>query len=307
MKGGIFKIMLGVRTDLAMEARESWEHENLGELKGVRAEQSDSEGFSITRVKVETQEAAEKLCKPMGTYVTLELSRLLRREDDAFADGAQALAQVIRELMELTGTVGGSVLVAGLGNPAITPDSVGHVAARNTLVTRHLLASMPDSFPQFSSVALVEPGVLGTTGVESVDVIRAVSREISPDLIIAVDALASGSMDRVCRTVQATDVGIVPGSGVGNARKPLDRALMGVPVIALGVPTVVDAATLALDIARSAGVELEQGLLDRQRGMIVTPKDIDSNVADIARLIGYGINLALHQGLTVEDVDLFLS
>lgn len=295
-----------VRTDLAMEAREAWSRENVGELSGVTTESHVREGFKITTVKIESQEAAEKLCKPIGTYSTLELGRLLRREDDAFADGAGALAGVISSLREEIGEKGGTVLVVGLGNPGITPDSVGHVAARNTLVTRHLVGAMPERFSGFTSVAVLEPGVLGTTGVESVDVVRAVAREISPSLVIAVDALASGSIDRVCRTVQLTNVGIVPGSGVGNARKALNSQLLGVPVIAVGVPTVVDATTLASDIARTAGVELDEDMLRRQKGMIVTPKDIDSNVADISRLIGYGINLALHQGLTVQDVDLFL-
>ena len=275
-----------IRTDLAMEAREAWSRENAGELDGVRTERQVWEGFKITTVAIESQEAAEKLCKPIGRYVTLELGRLLRREDDAFADGAAALAKVITSLREALGNSGGTVLVVGLGNPGITPDSVGHVAARNTLVTRHLVGAMPQRFQGLAPVAVLEPGVLGTTGVESVDIVRAVAREISPSLVIAVDALASGSTERVCRTVQATDAGIVPGSGVGNARRALDSRLLGVPVIALGVPTVVDATTLASDIARTAGVELEGPMLERQRGMIVTPKDIDSNVADISRLIG---------------------
>ncbi len=136
--------------------------------------------------------------------------------------------------------------------------------------------------------------------------VEAVVREARPDAVIAVDALASRSADRVCRTVQITDSGIVPGSGVGNARRELSRATLGIPVVALGVPTVVDAATLVLDLTRDAGVELDGESLRRQCPMIVTPREIDSNVNDISRLIGYGINLALHQGLTVEDVDLFL-
>ena len=291
------------RTDLALEA---WEAlgEGAGALAGAKAERRQSRGFQVTDVLIESPEASEKLCKPIGRYVTLELDRLLRREDDAFSDCAQALSEILRELWGGLLPEGGAVLVAALGNPSVTPDSVGHAAAGSVLVTRHLAGK--GGYSQFRPVALIEPGVLGTTGVESVDVIRAVAQVAEPDLVIAIDALASGSMDRLCRTVQASDTGITPGSGVGNARKALDRDFLGVPVVAVGVPTVVDAASLALDIARSAGAELPEELLSRQRGLIVTPNDIDSLVADIGRLIGYGLNLALQPGLSFDDIDLFI-
>ncbi len=296
--------MLSRRSDLAMEAKRIWSEENPDALPGVDEEEETRAGFPVVTVNVRTEEAARALSKPIGKYVTVELGRYLRRDDDSFRDGVGVVAGSLRELL---GDVTGTVLVAGLGNPAITPDAVGHLAVKNVLVTRHLRESCPQQFEGFGSVAVVEPGVLGTTGVESVDTVGALVRQIRPAAVIAVDALASRSVERLCRTVQIADTGIVPGSGVGNARAALSRETLGVPVIALGVPTVVDAATLALDLAGAAGASLDaDALRESAGGMIVTPREIDSDAAAISRLVGYAIDLALHEGLTVEDVDMFL-
>ena len=296
--------MLSRRSDLAAEAKRIWSEDNLADLDGAGESVEERRGFQVTTVTITGDRAAEELCKPKGRYVTVELGRFLRREDDSFEAGAQVIAQVLAELL---GGQSGPVLVVGLGNPAITPDAVGHLVVKDALVTRHLRRQMPDAFAQFGDLAALEPGVLGTTGVESVDVVGAVVREVRPAALIAVDALASRSMERVCRTVQIADSGIVRGSGVGNARGALSKETLGIPVIALGVPTVVDAATLTLDVARDAGVELDpEALRSRSGSMIVTPRDIDSNVRTISRLMAYGINLAVHRGLTVRDVDMFL-
>ena len=186
-----------------------------------------------------------------------------------------------------------SVLVVGLGNRAITPDAVGPDAMQSVLVTRHLCAQLPEQFGRFRSVAALTPGVLGTTGVESAELVRAMTDRLHPDAVIVVDALACAEFDRLGRTVQLTDTGITPGSGVGNDRAGLDRTTLGVPVAAIGLPTVIDAGSLADD--------------PRAEQMFVTPRDIDAVVRDAAKLIGYGIDLALHDGLTVADLDLLLS
>ena len=196
------------------------------------------------------------------------------------------------------------VLVVGLGNRAITPDAVGPKTADHTMVTRHLVEREPQHFGMFRPVAALAAGVLGTTGVESGELVHAVVERIHPACVIAVDALAARSVRRLCRTIQIASSGITPGSGVGNARKALNQETLGVPVVALGVPTVVDAATLAADLA---GDQLPEGALDGAPSLIVTPKDIDTHVSDVAKVIGYGINLAVQEGLTVEDVEMFLS
>ena len=175
--------------------------------------------------------------------------------------------------------------------------------------TRHLVEQVPEHFGSFRPVAALAAGVLGTTGVESGELVRAVVEKIRPACVVVVDALASRSLSRVCTTVQLADTGIVPGSGVGNARFALNQETLGVPVIAVGVPTVVDAATLASDVLAQAGRDdLDpEALRGAGDGLLVTPRDIDARVADLAKVIGYGINLALQPGLTIADIDLFLS
>ena len=290
------------RTDLALEAQELWQ-ESAGEqtqLKGVQARDSQREGYAVTTVRILDQEGAQALGKPAGTYVTLTVDGLARREEDAFGRAVRAVAA---ELTQLLAGLEGPVLVACLGNRAVTPDAVGPKVHDHLLITRHLVDQAPEHFGAFRPVASVAAGVLGTTGVESGERVGALTGRLKPVCIIAVDALASRSLDRLCRTIQLADTGIAPGSGVGNHRHALDRESLGVPVIAIGVPTVVDGATLAADLLGTADLPP----LGREGEMLVTPKDIDSQVNDLAKVIGYGITLALQPGLTLEDMELLMS
>ena len=293
------------RTDLAVEAKELWQ-ESVGKqtrLEGVEAYDGQREGFGVDTVRVLDERGVRALDKPVGSYITITLDGLQRREEDAFGRAARALAGELKQL--LTGVdARGTVLVVGLGNRAITPDAIGPLVHRHTMVTRHLVEQVPEHFGALRPVASLAAGVLGTTGVESGNLIHAVCKEIKPACVIAVDALASRSLHRVCRTVQLTDTGITPGSGVGNRRQAIDRNTLGIPVIAIGVPTVVDGATLAMDLlGHSEPPELAQGV----ENLMVTPRDIDAQVAELAKVIGFGINLALQDGLSIEDVELFLS
>lgn len=299
--------MLKQRTDLALEAKTLWE-EQAGEttqLEGVRAWDSRREGYQVTTVQILDEQGAKALEKPVGQYVTVELDGLRRREEDAFGRAARALSEELSGLLRLSKT--DPVLVVGLGNRAITPDAVGPKTAEYTLVTRHLVDQAPETFGHFRPVSALVAGVLGTTGMESGELVAAVVREVQPACVIAVDALASRSLQRVCRTIQIADTGIVPGSGVGNARTALNQETLGVPVVAIGVPTVVDAATLAADLLASAGQEQVDPAELSGGGLIVTPREIDTDVADLAKVIGYGINLALQPGLTMEELDMLLS
>lgn len=252
------------RTDLAVEAEALRSAAAAAQLPGVRAVQTQRRGFAVTQVEVLDAAGSEALCKPIGRYDTLDLTPLLRRADDAFENAAQTLSELLRAALPLMPEA--SVLVVGLGNRAITPDAVG-----------------PDAMQS----------VLGTTGVESAELVRAMTDRLRPDAVIAVDALACAEPERLGCTVQLTDTGITPGSGVGNDRAGLDRTTLGVPVAAIGLPTVIDAGSLTDD--------------PRAERMFVTPRDIDAVVRDAAKLIGYGIDLALHDGLTVADLDLLLS
>ena len=301
--------MLKRRTDLALEAKELWTEsaEKETKLEGVRARDSLREGYQVTTVDILDEQGASSLGKPVGSYVTVQLDAMARREEDAFGRAARAIAAELNGLLKLPEEA--TCLVVGLGNRAITPDAIGPGVADHTMVTRHLVEQAPEHFGSFRPVAALAAGVLGTTGVESGELVKAVAEKIRPGCIIAVDALASRSMDRVCTTVQLANTGIVPGSGVGNHRAALNRETLGVPVIAVGVPTVVDAGTLAADILAEAGQEgLDpEALAGAGEGLMVTPRDIDQRVADLVKVIGYGINLALQPGLTIEDVDLSLS
>ena len=291
------------RSDLAVEAREIWAAEEGGEPAGVTLEKRQRDGFPAEVVRVTTQAGARAIGKSMGTYVTVDLSDLLRRAPDALERGARAIAG---ELAPLLPPGGGTVLVVGLGNRAITPDAVGPLCLRHVLVTRHLVEELPQHFGMLRPVSALAAGVLGDTGVESGELAAAVVERLRPACVIAVDALASRSLERLCRTVQLSDAGIAPGSGVGNHRRALDRETLGVPVIALGVPTVVDGATLALDLLEGAPVP--PGVLgERGRDLFVTPREIDVRVADAARLVGYAINLALQPGLSWGDMETLLS
>ena len=292
------------RTDLALEAKELWEESarETGALRGVEAWSETREGFPIETVHILDQRGERALGKPAGRYVTLTMDGLLRREEDAFPRAARAVGRELGQLLDRSAP-GGLALVVGLGNRAITPDAVGPKVHEHTLVTRHLVEGLPEHFGSLRPVASLSAGVLGTTGMESGELVQAVCRDLKPACVIAVDALASRSLERLCRTVQLSDTGIAPGSGVGNYRQALDRETLGVPVLAVGVPTVVEASTLAADLLGQEDLPP----LGEGRELLVTPKDIDSQVDDLAKVIGYGISLALQPGLDVADLDLLLS
>ncbi len=286
------------RTDLAMEAHELWR--GAGGRAGVETCEREAFGYGVTEVEVTEPAAAKALGKPVGTYVTLDLRPYWAREDDALERAASAVGAELRAL--LGGTPVKTALVVGLGNSAMTPDAIGPQAAEHVLVTRHLMHE--SAFSALAAVSVLVPGVLGRTGMEAAETIRGAVRTVRPDVLVAVDALASRSLGRVCTTVQLSDTGIVPGSGVGNRRRAINRASLGIPVVAVGVPTVVDAGTLALDILEEAGAaELDPAALrGHGDGVMVTPRDIDAQIRELARVLGYGIDLALQpldfEGLT---------
>ena len=297
--------MANRRTDLALEAQELWQESSreTSALPGVRAREGRREDIPVHVVEILDEEGARALGKPRGRYVTLTLDGAIHRAEGSFSRTVRAVAGELTVLLEGV-SEDALVLVAGLGNRSITPDAVGPLVHENVLVTRHLVDQVPEHFGWMRPVASLAAEVLGSTGVESGEVVRAVCEKLHPACVIAVDALASRSVRRLCRTVQLTDTGIAPGSGVGNHRQPLDRASLGIPVIAVGVPTVVDGATLAADLLGEGG-DLSQ--LGPEGSLLVTPKDIDSQVAGLSKIIGYGISLALQPGLSIEDLDLLLS
>ena len=294
------------RTDLAREARELW-RESAGRttrLSGVKATKTKREGYPVTRVDILDQRGEKALGKPQGSYLTIDLTTFWQRKADFFERAVRAVGSQLKELLPEEGPV----LVIGLGNEAMTPDAVGPLAADNILITRHLIAAMPKHFAGFRPVAVFRTGVLGTTGVESAEAVRGLVAEVQPALVIAVAALASRRVGRVCATVQLSDTGIIPGSGVGNHRAALNRETLGVPVLAVGIPTVVDAATLAADLLEESGVENidPESLRGGGQSLMVTTQDIDRQVRDLSKVVGYGINWAL-QDLEIEEMNALLS
>lgn len=289
------------RTDLALEAHELWRRASGAQtLPGMKQGEHRRGAFLVTCVGVCTQEAARQLGKPCGRYLTLDL-----RGMDALTNGeTQAAAAVAAELRTLPPLrrVFKRALVVCLGSAAMTPDALGPRASQHILVTRHLA----DMLPSLVSVSVLSPGVLGCTGLEAVEQARGAVQATHAELVLAVDALASQRLGRVCATVQLSDTGIVPGSGVGNHRGALTRETLGVPVIAVGVPTVVDAATLALDVLEEAGAPLppEGTLAGAAEGLMVTPRSIDAQVDKLARIVGLGISAALHPSLSMEELAL---
>ena len=297
--------MYNARTDLAVESREMhMKNEAVAdEIKGVEAESETFDcGIEVTRVIITDEDGEEALGKPKGRYITVELPDNGQVQQETYEEACRICAKELGPLLKKDST--GTVLVVGLGNRNITADAVGPKCMDSVLVTRHLLEYMPEEIDKrLRSVCAVSPGVLGITGIETAEMVKGLVEKVKPSLIIAVDALCSRRMERVNSTIQISDTGITPGAGIGNRRMAIDEETLGVPVIAIGVPTVVDAATLAADLLDKP----EPPDLGTGKDFLVTPKDIDSQVKDLSKVIGYGINLALQPGLTIEDLDLLLS
>ncbi|MDP2891542.1 MAG: GPR endopeptidase [Bacillota bacterium] len=297
-----------VFTDLAMEAREA-----AGEIKGVEFyKEQPIEGITLTRVKVVSEEGARDIGKPIGNYITIEAPQLRSGDPELREHVAQALAAEIKKMLP---EGSGPVLVVGLGNWRITPDSLGPKAVEQTFVTRHMLQFIPDKVDKrIRPVCAMAPGVLGITGIESGEVVRGIVQSIQPKAVIAIDSLASMKTERLATSMQIADTGIAPGGGIGNKRPGLNRENLGIPVIAMGVPLVVYAAQIvadAIEAAVSGGAvgpqtlaldRVQRAAQDRMGDMVVTPKEIDELVEDASKMVADALNLALHEGMGLEEV-----
>lgn len=318
-----------IRTDLAVETRELYQKNTLREVPGVEVETQNLQDITIIRVKITTLEGAKAMGKPIGNYITLEVPNLNENLRDLNERTSNALANELKALIKLGSE--DTVLIVGLGNWNVTPDALGPKVASKIAITRHLLEYAPEYIEKGTRpVCALAPGVLGITGIETGEIIKGVVEKVKPALIIAIDALASRKMNRISTTIQIADTGISPGSGVGNKRMELTYITLGIPVIAIGVPTVVEAATMANDTLElmidtltkqvAAGSEFYR-LLQTMTGeeryglikeilspyvgeLIVTPKEIDSIISNVSEIIANGINIALHG--TKENAEKYL-
>ena len=283
--------LMDLRTDLALE-----QHEINGknELDGTEKTETTHGNARITQIKITNENGEKALKRKRGTYITVELPGF-GNNADIFSDGMQAVATELKKLLPAKGLI----LVAGLGNEQITPDAFGPKCASLIFSTRHIGKELQKSlgFEHLRPVARIAPGVLGQNGIETGEILAGIIRQISPAAVITVDALASRSLSRLGCTVQICNTGITPGSGVGNARAEISKDTMGVPVIAVGVPTVVDAATLAYDLTGQ-----EQKLGKNGEKMMVTPREIDLITERASKLVATAINSALQPDMNPEEL-----
>lgn len=324
-----------VRTDLAVEAKEIAETAHGGPVPGLNEQVEENDGIKITRLDVANEAASRQIGKIVGHYITIEVPGLRSQDSDLQEKVSAAFAKEFGLFLKKIGIQeGAKVLIVGLGNWNVTPDALGPLVVENVLVTRHYFELAPDQVsPGYRDVSAIAPGVLGITGIESSEVVQGIVDRTKPDLIIAIDALASRSLERVNTTIQIADIGIHPGSGIGNKRRGLTKEILGVPCIAIGVPTVCYASTIVnnvFDMMKShfdqESGQAQQGQTKRILGLltelsenerlglvkevleplghdlIVTPKEIDEFIEDIANVIASGLNLALHDTVNPDNV-----
>ncbi len=281
---------MNIRTDLALERREM---HGEGELEGVKMTVKETDECKSTLIEILSEEGEKALNKPKGKYFTLEADSF--PDGDILSDGRLSL---LKEALDSLITKEGTVLIAGLGNSDITPDGIGPLAVGHIFATRHIPEETEKalSLPELRSVCCVSPGVTGKTGIETGEIISGIKEKIKPSLIIVIDALVSRSISRLGRTIQLSNTGIAPGSGVGNRRMSINEETMGIPVISVGIPTVVDAATLAFDLTGKITEDKTYG------DMMVTPKDTDILVSSGAKLIALAINSVLQKNLSEDEI-----
>ena len=285
------------RTDLALEENEQFAQQ----VKGVDSFVQELENCKVTHITITNDAAAKQLRKPQGNYITLEVPAI-----SDHIDGEDKYTRLAAQQLEKLLPKSGFVLVVGLGNRDITPDALGPKALELLFATRHIQGELArvTGMEGLRSVATISSGVLGNTGIDAFELLQALVQKLKPDAVIAVDALASRNLARLGCTVQMSDAGIAPGAGVGNARPQINLQTLGVPVISIGVPTVVDAATLAADLMSSDEDEMEQikeKIAPRGAQMVVTPREIDLLISRAAKLIAMAINITLNPRFTVEE------
>jgi spore protease len=298
-----------IRTDLAVEICDHVLRNNPSP-RGIQCKKEKLGNMTLDEIRILNAEGEKLFGKPRGTYRTLNTGKLWLEDRGGFREKVLNFADLLHSIFQKSGSKNKTVLVAGLGNRSITADAIGPIAVENLVVTRHIRNERPLIFEELglAEVCALMPGVLGQTGIESADVVRSVVEKIKPDLLLCIDALASRSLDRLVTTIQLCDSGIRPGSGIGNTRPALIPEEIGIPVISIGVPTVVDAATLAADVlCRFTGKERDAQMIreewnESNLNFFVTPKETDQIIRVMGSFIGYGINLALNRDLSFEDM-----
>ena len=311
--------MYNFRTDLASERRDIYQKANQvkGELDGIESEKEEiDENIKVERVKITNENGQNAIGKPIGNYITIDVKSLKIAQEEEIQKAAETLSKELKKVIDTHIDNQGEVLVVGLGNIYVTPDSLGPKVINEIEVTRHIINYLPQYVEKGTRmVSAISPGVLGTTGIETMEILKGIVDNIKPKLVIVIDALASRSIERISSTVQLSDTGIVPGAGVGNTRSEISKETLGIPVVAIGIPTVVETAVLVNDCldlligklqdeAKSNDAlnqlkeqdnyeEIKEALVPQDYNLIVTPKEIDDLIENMKEIVSRGINQSL--------------
>lgn len=304
------------RTDLASERRDIYQKANKqeGEIDGIESTKDEiDENIKVERVKIINENGEKAIGKPIGNYITIDIKNLKIAQEEEIKKASDTLANELKNILDKHIDKQGEILVVGLGNIYVTPDSLGPKVINEIDVTRHIINYLPQYVEDGTRmVSAIAPGVLGTTGIETVEILKGIVDNIHPKLVIVIDALASRSIERISSTVQLSDTGIVPGAGVGNTRSEISIKTLGIPVVAIGIPTVVETAVLVNDSlnlfieklqeeAKSNDYlnrlkeednyeEIKEALIPKDFNLIVTPKEIDELIENMKEIVASGIN-----------------
>ena len=307
--------MVNFRTDMAVERNDMYKKQN-GQIDGVEVQNEEKENIKITRVKITNEEGEKALNKPKGNYITLDIKNIKTIDNEQIEKISDNLAEELRNIIKEHISDTEDILIVGLGNLYVTPDALGPKVVPEIEITRHILEYMPKAMPEDTRpVSAISPGVLGTTGIETMEILKGIVENVKPKMLILIDALATRSIERISSSIQIADTGIVPGAGVNNTRKEISQKTLGIPVIALGIPTVVDLASITNDCIdlfienlqqkamsndylnklreQDNYEEIKEALVPKDYNMIVTPKEIDKLIENMSKIVATGINMAM--------------
>lgn len=307
--------MVNFRTDMAVERNDMYKKQN-GQIDGVEVQNEEKENIKITRVKITNEEGEKALNKPKGNYITLDIKNIKTIDNEQIEKISDNLAEELRNIIKEHISDTEDILIVGLGNLYVTPDALGPKVVPEIEITRHILEYMPKAMPEDTRpVSAISPGVLGTTGIETMEILKGIVENVKPKMLIVIDALATRSIERISSSIQIADTGIVPGAGVNNTRKEISQKILGIPVIALGIPTVVDLASITNDCIdlfienlqqkamsndylnklreQDNYEEIKEALVPKDYNIIVTPKEIDKLIENMSKIVATGINMAM--------------
>ena len=307
--------MVNFRTDMAVERNDMYKKQN-GQIDGVEVQNEEKENIKITRVKITNEEGEKALNKPKGNYITLDIKNIKTIDNEQIEKISDNLAEELRKIIKEHISDTEDILIVGLGNLYVTPDALGPKVVPEIEITRHILEYMPKAMPEDTRpVSAISPGVLGTTGIETMEILKGIVENVKPKMLIVIDALATRSIERISSSIQIADTGIVPGAGVNNTRKEISQKILGIPVIAVGIPTVVDLASITNDCIdlfienlqqkamsndylnklreQDNYEEIKEALVPKDYNIIVTPKEIDKLIENMSKIVATGINMAM--------------